>query len=109
MPGPIKPQWFHILLALAEEDRHGYGIMTEVLERTGGTMKLWPGVLYGSLKRLVDAGLIREVRPAASEAPEDNKDRRFYRITAAGKRALTIEAERMASYVEVARERKVIS
>ena len=100
MPGPIKPQWFHILLALAEEDRYGYGIMTEVLERTGGTMKLWPGVLYGSLKRLVDAGLIREVRPAASDAPEDNKDRRFYRIT---------EAERMASYVEVARERKVIS
>jgi DNA-binding PadR family transcriptional regulator len=105
----LKPQWFHILLALAGEDRHGYGIMTEVLSRTGGTMKLWPGVLYGSLRRMVDAGLIREVVNPSEAPPDDNKERRYYRITARGRRALTEEAERMAQYVAIARERSVIT
>src|ERR1700693_4601647 len=57
---PLKTNWFHILLSLAGEDQHGYGIMQEVLERTGGKVRLWPATLYGSLKRLIEAGLIEE-------------------------------------------------
>ena len=63
---PLKTHWFHILLSLAGEEQHGYGIMQEVLERTGGKVRLWPATLYGSLKRLIEEGLIEESdeRPA---------------------------------------------
>jgi len=67
-------------------------------------MRLWPGMLYGSLKRLADAGLIKETS-APADAPVDAMDRRFYRITSAGKRALAAETERLAAYVEAARAR----
>jgi DNA-binding PadR family transcriptional regulator len=104
MTDELKPQWFQILLALAHRDLHGYGIMTDVLERTGGRMRLWPGMLYGSLKRLADVGLIKETA-APTGAPADAMERRFYRITPAGKRALAAETERLAAYVEAARAR----
>ena len=105
-PPDLKPQWFQILLALADRNLHGYAIMADVLERTEGRMKLWPGMLYGSLRRMVEAALIEEVEgPAGS--PEDNKERRFYRITPRGKRALSVEAKRLAAFVEAARMKDV--
>jgi DNA-binding PadR family transcriptional regulator len=65
---PLKTQWFHIMLCLAREDQHGYGIMQEVLQRTTGKVRLWPATLYGSIKRLIEQDLIEESsrRPAAA-------------------------------------------
>jgi len=63
---PLKPNWFHVLLSLGDQEQHGYGIMQEVLERTDGKVRLWPATLYGTLKRLIDEELIEESdeRPA---------------------------------------------
>lgn len=103
----LKPQWFQILLALADHDLHGYAIRTEVLERTDGRMKLWPATLYGSLKRLRERGLILEVdAPAASD--EDGRDRRFYRLSETGRAALAEEARRLETYVSAARAKNVL-
>src|SRR5262245_7518963 len=99
---PLKPQWFHILLALAGGEQHGYGIMQEVLERTGGKLRLWPATLYGSIKRLIEAELIEESdeRPA----PElDDARRRYYRLTALGRRVLDAECERLQDLVRTIR------
>lgn len=104
MKQDLTPQRFQILLSLADQPRHGYGVMSDVLERTGGRMKLWPGVLYGSLKRLTDDGLAEEIAPPA-DAPSDRMARRYYRITEPGRRALRAEAARLAAYVEAARAR----
>ena len=95
-----------ILLALAEHDRHGYGIMADVLDRTGGRVRLWPGVLYGSLKRLADAGLVEEV-DAPKHAPKDRMARRFYRLKPAGRKALGRELARAARDLDTARTRNV--
>jgi DNA-binding PadR family transcriptional regulator len=103
-PIDLSPQRFQILLSLAEQPLHGYAIMQDVLQRTQGRMKLWPGVLYGSLKRLTDSGLVEEV-DAPTDAPRDRMERRFYRITTDGRRALETEAARMAAYVEAVRAR----
>jgi DNA-binding PadR family transcriptional regulator len=95
---PLKPQWFHIMLSLAGEEQHGYGIMQEVLNRTTGKVRLWPATLYGSIKRLIEAELIEESdeRPA----PElDDARRRYYRLTALGKRVLDAECERLQELV----------
>lgn len=97
---PLKTNWFHILLSLAGGEQHGYGIMLEVLDRTGGKVRLWPATLYGSLKRLIEAGLIQESdeRPA----PElDDARRRYYRLTRLGQRVLDAESERMQELVRV--------
>ena len=97
---PLKPHWFHVLLSLANEDQHGYGIMQEVLVRTAGKVHLWPATLYGTLKRLIDDGLIEESdeRPA----PElDDARRRYYRLTRLGRRVLTLESERLEELVRV--------
>ena len=97
---PLKTNWFHILLSLAAEDQHGYGIMQEVLERTGGKVRLWPATLYGSLKRLIEAGLIEESgdRPAAEF---DDARRRYYRLTRLGRRVLDAESERLQELVRI--------
>ncbi|MGO9256078.1 MAG: PadR family transcriptional regulator [Bryobacteraceae bacterium] len=97
---PLKPHWFHVLLSLADREQHGYGIMQEVLERTGGKVRLWPATLYGTLKRLLDAGLIDEsaVRPAPDE---DDARRRYYRLTRLGRRVLAAESERLEDLVRV--------
>lgn len=95
-----------ILLALADRDLHGYGIMADVLDRTGGRLRLWPGILYGSLKKLADAGLVEET-DAPKDAPKDRMARRFYRLTREGRRALGRELARMARDLETARLRKV--
>src|SRR6266478_6864531 len=95
---PLKTQWFHILLSLAGEEQHGYGIMQEVLERTDGKLRLWPATLYGTIKRLIDEGLVEESdeRPA----PElDDARRRYYRLTSLGRRVLDAECERLQELV----------
>jgi DNA-binding PadR family transcriptional regulator len=99
---PLKTQWFHIMLSLAGGEQHGYGIMQEVLQRSGGKVRLWPATLYGSIKRLIEAGLIEEsdVRPA----PEvDDARRRYYRLTAFGRLVLNAECERLQELVRVIR------
>jgi DNA-binding PadR family transcriptional regulator len=101
---PLTPAVFHILLALADEDRHGYAIMQLVEEMTGGKMQMGPGTLYGSIKRMLGAGLIEE----ADERPDptlDDSRRRYYRLTDFGQRVLAAEVERMAHLVEVARHK----
>jgi DNA-binding PadR family transcriptional regulator len=103
----LKPQWFQILLAIADRDLHGYAIMKEVLERTDGRMRLWPGTLYGSLKRMVESGLIVEIDPPRRSG-DDQVERRFYRITRLGKRCLVEETRRMAGYVATARAKQVL-
>jgi DNA-binding PadR family transcriptional regulator len=100
----LTPQRFQVLLSLADQPRHGYAVMSDVLQRTGGRMKLWPGVLYGSLKRLTEAGLVEET-DAPGDAPRDRMERRYYRITADGRRALQAEAARLSAYVEAVRTR----
>ena len=104
---PLKSQWFHIMLSLAGEEQHGYGIMQEVLDRTDGKVRLWPATLYGSLKRLIDAGLIEESdeRPA----PElDDSRRRYYRLTAFGKRVLSAECDRLQELVRAIRNKQAM-
>ena len=95
-----------ILLALADRELHGYAIMADVLERTGGRVRLWPGVLYGSLKKLAEAGLLEETDPP-KDAPRDRMSRRFYRLTRDGRRALGRELGHMARDLETARLRKI--
>ena len=108
---PLKPQWFHVLLSLDGQEQHGYGIMQEVLDRTGGKVRLWPATLYGTLKRLRDEDLIEE--SAARPAPEqDDARRRYYRLTRLGRRVLAAEGARLENLVRAihakrgARERR---
>jgi DNA-binding PadR family transcriptional regulator len=102
---PLKPNWFHILLSLANEEQHGYGIMQEVLERTDGKIRLWPATLYGTLERLLEEGLIAEAnrRPPADE---DDARRRYYRLTALGRRVLAAESIRLEDLVRVIRAKR---
>ena len=97
---PLKTTWFHILLSLAGGGQHGYGIMQEVLERTGGKVRLWPATLYGSLKRLIESGLIEESgdRPASEF---DDPRRRYYRLTRLGRSVLDAESERLLELVRI--------
>jgi DNA-binding PadR family transcriptional regulator len=104
---PLKTHWFHILLALAGGEQHGYGIMQEVLNRTAGKVRLWPATLYGSIKRLIEADLIEESdeRPA----PElDDARRRYYRLTALGRQVLDAECERLQELVRTIRVRQAL-
>lgn len=99
---PLTPAVFHILLALSGAERHGYGIMQEVQGHSGGKVRMGPGTLYGTLQRLMDADLVDESsrRPPAST---DDPRRRYYRLTRLGRRVLSLEVERMAALVQVAR------
>jgi len=103
----LPPHWFQILLALADEDRHGLGIMSEVLERTEGRMKLWPGMLYRNLSKLLDEGLVVEVDTPPGGASGGGRPR-FYRLTPIGRRACAAEAERLNGFVQVARRKKLL-
>jgi DNA-binding PadR family transcriptional regulator len=99
---PLQPAVFHILMALADEDRHGYAIIQEVLSRTSGDVRLSPGTLYRSIQRMLDDDLIVEVheRPA----PEvDDQRRRYYRITKFGREVARQEASRLTELVRLAR------
>jgi DNA-binding PadR family transcriptional regulator len=95
---------FHILVALADEDRHGYAIIQDVSERTGGAIRLSAGTLYRTIQRMLDEGLI--VEPRERPAPEDDDERRrYYRITTAGEAIAKAEARRLTDLVRMARAR----
>jgi len=100
---PLKSNWFYILLALGGGEQHGYGIMQQVLERTDGKVRLWPATLYGSLKRLIDHGLIEESaeRPAAEF---DDARRKYYRLTHLGRNVLAAERARLQELVGALRK-----
>ena len=105
--GAMSPVAFHILLSLADDDRHGLGIVDDVERRTQGAVILGPGTLYGSIKRLRNTGLIEE--PSGRPAPDrDDPRRRYYRITEAGRRALHAEARHLERVVQVARDKAVL-
>lgn len=101
---------FLILVALAQEDRHGYAIMQEVEDETDGAVRLGPGTLYRSIKRLLDSGLIAdsERRPDPDD-PEEDERRRYYRVTPDGLRAARAEAERLDRVLGLARRRVLTS
>ena len=101
---PLPPHWLQILLALADEDRHGLAVMHEVLEQTGGQMRLWPAMLYRNLLRLSEEGLITEV-PAPAPQPGNP---RYFRITAAGRRACAAEARRLDGIVKTAVAKRLL-
>jgi len=105
---PLKPHWFHVLLSLTAQEQHGYGIMQEVLERTGGKVRLWPATLYGTLKRMIDEGLIAESdeRPVAEL---DDARRRYYRLTRLGKHVLAAESERLEDLVRLIRAKRKLA
>src|SRR5467141_3150327 len=99
---PLPLATFHILVALAHEDRHGYAIMLDVEKRTDGELRLSAGTLYRSIQRMLEQGLIEETRERP--APElDDERRRYYRITPLGKAAARAEARRLAGLVRLAR------
>lgn len=100
---PLKPLICHILLALAEQEHHGYAILQAVRERSGGQIRISTGPLYRHLKRLVDDGLVEESeeRPAPDQ---DDQRRRYYRLTDTGREVIAAEAERMADLAEQIRQ-----
>ena len=99
---PLPPATFHILLALADDDRHGYAIIQDVEVRTKGELKLSPGTLYRSIQRMLEQGLLVETRERP--APElDDERRRYYRITALGTAVAKAEARRLSELVRMAR------
>lgn len=103
---PLQPAAFHILLALADGEKHGYGIMQETERATNGDFKLWPGTLYTSIRRLLDAGLVIE----SDERPDpgiDDQRRRYYRLTDLGRRTAALEAERLRKMVMLADQRRL--
>ena len=105
---PLTPAVFNILLSLADGEKHGYGIMLEVEAITDGAVSMGPGTLYGSIKRMLKAGLIEE----SDERPDpemDDERRRYYRLTGFGRRVLQLEAERLAAQVMAARRKQLLA
>ena len=104
---PLTPAVFHILLVLTNDDRHGYSIMREIADITEGKIQMGPGTLYGTIKRMLQVGLIAE----ADERPDpllDDSRRRYYTMTELGRKVLNAEIERLARLVEIARRKKSI-
>jgi DNA-binding PadR family transcriptional regulator len=104
---PLPSAAFQIMLALAGEDLHGYGIMRQVAQQTAGRIRLGPGTLYSSIQTLLDAKLIEEIEPR-EDANCGNERRRNYRLTSAGRKLARSEAERLADLLRVARSRKIL-
>ena len=104
---PLTPAVFNILLALADSEKHGYGIMLEVEANTNGQVLMGPGTLYGSIKRMLKAGLIEESDERADLEMDDQR-RKYYRLTDLGRRTLHMEAERLASQVMIAKAKNVL-
>ena len=105
---PLTPAMFHILLALADKERHGYEIMREVDERSEGKVRLGPGTLYGSVKRMLGDGLIEELEERPDPELDDER-RRYYRLTNLGHRVAVAEAERLERLVKNARAKRLLS
>ena len=105
---PLTPAVFHILLALADDEKHGYAIMQEVELMTEGQIQMGPGTLYGSIKRMLAASLIEE----SDDRPDptlDDERRRYYRQTGLGRRVLRAEIDRMAALMTLARRKNVLA
>ncbi len=103
---PLTPVALNVLLALADGERHGYGIMLEVRERTGGRVRLGPGTLYGAIKRLKEGGVIEE--SGKRPDPEADDERRcYYRLTGFGAEVLAAEVDRLDALVHAARRKGV--
>jgi PadR family transcriptional regulator, regulatory protein PadR len=100
----LKPVWYYILVALGSDDRHGQSIAREVHELSAGQVRLWPATLYGALEELEQRGWIEELGDTRRPADESQK-RRYYRLTRAGRTALSAETDRLASVVRIARAR----
>lgn len=104
---PLTPPVFHILLALTDGERHGYGIMQDVAQQTDDALQLGPGTLYGCLKRMLAAGLVEE----SDERPDpelDDQRRRYYRMTGLGQRVVRAEAQRLSNAVLAARSKRLL-
>ena len=104
---PLPPATFHILLALADGERHGYGIMREVTERTDGGVRLGAGTLYGALKRLLEGGLVAEGDERTDPAMGEER-RRYYRLTPFGRAVARAEARRLEALVRSARQKRIL-
>src|SRR5437667_10107220 len=105
---PLTPPVFHILLALTDEERHGYGIMLDVARQTNDALQLGPGTLYGCLKRMLEARLVEE----SDERPDpdlDDSRRHYYRLTKIGQRALRAEAHRLETAVLAAKAKRLLA
>ena len=104
---PLPSAAFQILLSLADEDLHGYGIMRQVEQQTCGRMRLGPGTLYSSIQALLEDGLIEELH--RGDRPEVSQERRrYYRLTTTGRKVARCEAERLADLLRVARTKKIL-
>jgi DNA-binding PadR family transcriptional regulator len=101
----LKTHWFHILLSLAGEDRHGLAIARDVQALSDGQVKLWPATLYGSLDQLATRGWIEELPESDARTQHESERKRFYRLTRAGRAALAAETERMTGLARIARAR----
>jgi DNA-binding PadR family transcriptional regulator len=104
---PLTPAVYHILLALSDGEKHGYAIMKDVEAQTAGRVKMGPGTLYGSVKRMIAANLIEE----AAERPDpelDDERRRYYRLSGLGRSVVAAETQRLSQAVKVARQKHVI-
>jgi DNA-binding PadR family transcriptional regulator len=104
---PLPSAAFQILLSLADEDLHGYGIMRQVEQQTNGRMRLGPGTLYSSIQALLEDGLIEEVDRSGPTAAADER-RRYYSPTTAGRKAARSEAGRLADFLRVARTKMIL-
>jgi len=99
---PLPGAVFQILVALTDRERHGYGIMQDIADRTGGKFRMSPGTLYGTIKRMLEQELIEETNEERPDPALDDERRRYYRITAFGRRVTGMEAERLSKLVNQA-------
>ena len=106
---PLTPAVFNILLTLTDGEKHGYGIMLEVEANTNGQVLMGPGTLYGSIKRMLQAGLIEESDERVDPEMDDPRRRSYYRLTDLGRRTLRMEAERLASQVQIAKAKNILA
>ncbi len=105
---PLTPPVFHILLALADEERHGYSIMQDVARQTNDGLQMGPGTLYGCLKRMLASGLIEEAEERPDPAMDDER-RRYYRMTSLGNRTVRAEAQRIATALYAAKSKRIFA
>ena len=103
---PLTPVEFHVLLSLSDADRHGYAILQDVTERTGGQIRLRTGTLYTVIKRMLDGGWLEETEPRGRG--EDDERRRYYRLSPLGRQVVKGEARRLQALVAMAQEKRVL-
>jgi DNA-binding PadR family transcriptional regulator len=104
---PLTTAVLHIMLALADEQRHGYSIMQEVAELSDGAVQMGPGTLYGALKRMLEDGLVEEV-PDVNPSSQTDERRRFYRLTPTGRRSLELELRRLQQLIAVGQRKHLL-